>query len=60
MYYGKGFQLPLRFDLDSMADEECKAEFRFYKNDIYLLGEFLDIPDIMKCPNGVLWTERRL
>ena len=43
-----------RFDLDSMTDDECKAEFRFYKNDIYLLGEVLDIPDIMKCPNGVL------
>ena len=37
-----------------MADDECKAEFRFYKNDIYLLGEVLDIPDIMKCPNDVL------
>ena len=43
-----------RFDLDSMTDDECKAEFRFYKNDIYLLGEVLDIPGIMKCPNGVL------
>ena len=45
-----------RFDLDSMTDDECKAEFRFFKNDIYLLGEVLDIPDIMKCPNGVLIT----
>ena len=36
-----------RFDLDSMTDDECKAEFRFFKNDIYLLGEVLDIPDIM-------------
>ena len=43
-----------RFDLDSMTDDECKAEFRFFKNDIYVLGEVLDIPDIMKCPNGVL------
>ena len=45
-----------RFDLDSMTDDECKAEFRFFKNDIYLLGEVLDIPDIVKCPNGVLIT----
>ena len=43
-----------RFDLDSMTDDECKAEFRFLKNNVYLLGEVLDIPDIMKCPNGVL------
>ena len=35
-----------RFDLDSMTDDECKTEFRFFKNDIYLLGEVLDIPDI--------------
>ena len=42
------------FDLDSMTDDECKAEFRFFKNDIYLMGEVLDIPDTMKCPNGVL------
>ena len=43
-----------RFDLASMTDDECKAEFRFFKNDTYLLGEVLDIPDIMKCPNRVL------
>ena len=42
-----------RFDLASMTDDECKAEFRFFKNDTYLLGEVLDIPDIMKCPNRV-------
>ena len=24
------------FDLDSMTSDKCKAEFRFYKNDIYL------------------------
>ena len=50
-----------RFDLDSMTDDECKAEFRFFKNDIYVLGEVagiacINIPDIMKYPNGVLIT----
>ena len=43
-----------RFDLDFMTDDECKVEFRFFKNDIYLLGDVFGIPDIMKCPNGVL------
>ena len=38
-----------RFDLGSMTDDECKAEFRFFKNDICLLGEVLDIPDIRDC-----------
>ena len=47
-----------RFDLDSMTDDECKAEFRFYKNDIYLLGEVHDIPDIMKCPGRWRYCRR--
>ena len=45
-----------RFDLDSMTNDGCKTELRFFKNDIYLFGEVLDIPDIMKCSNGVLFT----
>ena len=43
-----------RFDLDRMTDDECKTAFCFFKNDIYLLGDVLDIPDTMNCPNGVL------
>ena len=34
-----------KFDLENSSDEECKAEFRFYKNDIYFLKEPLPIPD---------------
>ena len=34
-----------KFDLENLSDEECKAEFRFYKNDIYFLKEALPIPD---------------
>ena len=41
----------VRLDLDSMTDDECKAESRCFKNDVYLPGEVLDIPDIMKCPD---------
>ena len=37
-----------------MTNDEFRAELRFYKNDIYLLGEVLDIPGITKCPNSVL------
>ena len=29
------------FELDSMSDDECRAEFCFYKNDVYLLAETL-------------------
>ena len=34
-----------RLFLDSMTEDECKSEFRFLKNDVYLLAETLDIPD---------------
>ena len=34
-----------QFDLENLSDEECKAEFRFYKNDIYFLKEALHISD---------------
>ena len=26
------------FDLDNLIDDKCKADFRFYKNDIYVLN----------------------
>ena len=42
-----------RFDLDQMTDDECKTEFRFYRNDIYELTEVLNLPDRIICYNGV-------
>ena len=42
-----------RFDLDKMTDDECKTEFRFYKNDIYNLADVLTLPDRIVCYNGV-------
>ena len=41
-----------RFDLDHFSDDECRAEFRFLKNDIYTLFDVLNIPDELKCYNG--------
>ena len=29
------------FDLDKMRDDECKTEFRFYRNDIYNLADVM-------------------
>ena len=34
-----------RFDLDLMTDDECKTEFRFYKNDTYEMSEISNLPD---------------
>lgn len=40
------------FHLDSMEDDECLFEFRFLKNDIYVLFGALDIAEEIKCENG--------
>lgn len=40
-----------RFQLDSLTDEECWSEFRFYKNDLYDLQEVLQIPQELKTYN---------
>ena len=34
-----------QFDIENLGDEECKTEFRFYKNDTHFLKEALHIPD---------------
>ena len=44
------------FDLDKMTDDECKAEFRFLKNDIYALTDILQLPDEIVCYNDTKTT----
>lgn len=39
------------FDLDMLCDDECRNEFRFFKNDIYKLQEVLRIPAFISCYN---------
>jgi hypothetical protein len=43
-----------RFDLDEMSNAECKAEFRFFKNDIYKLADVLQLPDNIVTYNGLV------
>ena len=38
-----------RFNLDEIPEPECKAEFRFNKNDIPVLAEVLGLPETFKC-----------
>ena len=38
-------------------DEECKAEFWFLKNDIYLLKEVMQLPDEIICHNRLVVSE---
>ena len=42
-----------KFDLEKLTDDECKAEFRFYRNDVYNLLEALQIPETFRCSNGL-------
>ena len=40
-----------RFDLDRMTDDECIAEFRLKKGNVYTLFETLNFPDEVNCCN---------
>ncbi|CAH3175920.1 unnamed protein product, partial [Porites lobata] len=40
-------------ELDSMSDDGCQAEFRFYKNDVYDLMAVLGFPETFTCYNGL-------
>ena len=42
-----------KFQLDNLTDDECKAEFRFLKNDIFELAEVLHIPEEVTTYNRV-------
>ena len=42
------------FDLDRLHDDDCRASFRFLKNDLYLLEEVLQIPRRIICPNRLV------
>lgn len=37
------------FDFDDLEDDECRSEFRFYKNDLPFLAEVLGIPEVVEC-----------
>lgn len=43
-----------QFHLEEMDDAECKAEFRFRKEDIPVLAEALGIPDRFICDQGTV------
>ena len=44
-----------RFSFDHMEPDECKAEFRFWKNDIPLLADVLQIPADLICSQGTIF-----
>jgi len=42
------------FDLQTMNDDECNAEFRFLKQDIYTLADVLQLPNTITTYNGLV------
>jgi len=38
-----------KFDLDSLTEDECWGEFRFAKQDIPVLADVLQLPDVFRC-----------
>ena len=46
-----------KFDLDSLFEDECKREFRFDKRDIYRLCDVFEIPEEIRCYNGMVFNK---
>ena len=46
-----------KFDLDSLSEDECKSEFRFDKRDIYRLCDVFEIPEEIRCYNGLVFAK---
>ena len=44
------------FSLEDVNDDECKAEFRFLREDIYTLRDIINIPEMFTCCNGLKVT----
>ena len=42
------------FELENFSDDECKVAFRFFKNDVYMLKDVLEIPDEITCCNRLV------
>ena len=59
VFSSKSLNLPYedyqRFSFDHMKPDECKAEFRFWKNDIPLLADVLQIPADFVCSQGTIF-----
>ena len=59
VFSSKNLNLPYedyrRFSFDHMEPDECKAEFRFWKNDTPLLADVLQIPADLVCSQGTIF-----
>ena len=60
VYSSKNLDLPYkeygRFLLEELEEDECIDKFRLRKNDIALVLDALQIPGLMRCPQGSLFN----
>ncbi|XP_057301777.1 uncharacterized protein LOC130636166 [Hydractinia symbiolongicarpus] len=45
-----------RFNLDTLEEDECKAEFRFQRGDVYKLVDVFQFPEDFTCYNGTVYN----
>ena len=58
--WSKNLDLPYsyeKFDLDSLSQNKCKSKFRFDKTDIYRLCDIFEIPEEIRCYNGMVFNK---
>ena len=49
-----------KFDLDLFSQDECKSEFRFDNRDIYRLCDVFEIPEEIRCYNGMVFDKEEV
>ena len=47
-----------KFNLDSLSEDECKSEYRFYERDIYRLCHVFEISEEIRCYNGMVFDKK--
>lgn len=58
VYTSKNLQLPYKsypkFQLDTIDEDECIAQFRFQKEDVLILAAALQVPNVFSCQQGTV------
>ena len=54
LHVGLPYSMYDRFNIFEMREDEFEVEFRFKKEDIFRLAAALQLPNTLKCENGVV------
>ncbi len=44
------------FDIENFSDSQCRALFRFHKDELVQLSSLLALPHEYKAQNGIIWS----